>query len=96
HQDFSTHRAEPAVMTSPPPTGTATPQMTTRSASTAQNIPTHHPSTSTPTANGQPPARNHNGQVLMSRIERMEKEQRDQKNMLTKILGAVTGQMADV
>lgn len=30
-------------------------------------------------------------QVLMSRIERMEKEQRDQKNMLTQILGAVQG-----
>ena len=29
------------------------------------------------------------GQVLMSRIERMEKEQRDQKNMLAQILGAV-------
>lgn len=28
-------------------------------------------------------------QVLMSRIEQMEKEQRDQKNMLTQILGAV-------
>ena len=31
------------------------------------------------------------GQVLMSRIERMEKEQRDQKNMLARILGAVQG-----
>ena len=31
------------------------------------------------------------GQVLMSRIERMEKEQRDQKAMLTQILGAVQG-----
>lgn len=31
------------------------------------------------------------GQVLMSRIERMEKEQRDQKNMLAQILGAVRG-----
>ena len=31
------------------------------------------------------------GQVLMSRIERMEKEQRDQKNMLAQILGAVQG-----
>ena len=30
-------------------------------------------------------------QVLMSRIERMEKEQRDQKNMLAQILGAVQG-----
>lgn len=92
-QDFSIHRAEPAVMTSPP-TETATTQMTTPSASTAQNIPLNNASTST--SNGQAPTRNHNGQVLMSRIERMEKEQRDQKNMLTKILGAVTGQMADV
>ena len=31
------------------------------------------------------------GQVLMSRIERMEKEQRDQKQMLAQILGAVQG-----
>ena len=31
-----------------------------------------------------------NGQVIMSRIERMEKEQRDQKSMLELILGAVT------
>ena len=30
-------------------------------------------------------------QVLMSRIEQMEKEQRDQKNMLEQILGAVQG-----
>lgn len=31
------------------------------------------------------------GQLLMSRIERMEQEQRDQKNMLAQILGAVQG-----
>jgi hypothetical protein len=31
------------------------------------------------------------GQVLMSRIERMEKEQRDQKAILSQILGAVQG-----
>ncbi len=31
------------------------------------------------------------GQVIMSRIERMEKEQRDQKTMLEQILGAVRG-----
>lgn len=31
------------------------------------------------------------GQVLMSRIDRMEKEQRDQKNILAQILGAVQG-----
>ena len=31
------------------------------------------------------------GQVIMSRIERMEKEQRDQKNMLAQILGVVQG-----
>lgn len=30
-------------------------------------------------------------QVLMSRIERMEKEQQDQKNLLSQILGAVQG-----
>jgi len=37
------------------------------------------------------PKANPSGQVLMSRIERMEKEQRDQKNMLAQILGAVQG-----
>ena len=36
-------------------------------------------------------SRAQNGQVLMSRIEQMEKEQRDQKNMLSQILGAVQG-----
>lgn len=34
-------------------------------------------------------AKPQSGQVLMSRIERMEKEQRDQKTMLAQILGAV-------
>jgi len=34
-----------------------------------------------------------NGQVLMSRIERMEKEQLDTKNMLSQILGAVQGKV---
>ena len=43
---------------------------------------------STSTAGG---AKHQSGQVLMSRIERMEKEQRDQKAMLTQILGAVQG-----
>lgn len=99
-QDFSPARADPAVMTSPPTqqSSTSTPsttmQMTTRSASSsaaAQSLPLTDPSTSSTS-----PERNPNGQVLMSRIERMEKEQRDQKSMLTKILGAVTGQMADV
>lgn len=43
-----------------------------------------------PTAGAAPkPAQS--GQVLMSRIERMEKEQRDQKNILAQILGAVQG-----
>ena len=40
---------------------------------------------------GAPKAAPPSGQVLMSRIERMEKEQRDQKNMLAQILGAVQG-----
>ena len=40
---------------------------------------------------GPGPSKAPSGQVLMSRIERMEKEQRDQKNMLAQILGAVQG-----
>ena len=36
-------------------------------------------------------AKAQSGLVIMSRIERMEKEQRDQKNMLAQILGAVQG-----
>ena len=40
---------------------------------------------------GAPKAAPPSGQVLMSRIERMEKEQRDQKNMLASILSAVQG-----
>jgi hypothetical protein len=49
--------------------------------------------TPAPVLNGGPtaPKTNPSGQVLMSRIERMEKEQRDQKNMLAQILGAVQG-----
>ena len=35
------------------------------------------------------PFRAQNGQMLLSRIERMEKEQKQQRNMLTQILGAV-------
>ena len=42
----------------------------------------------------QPAVKNPNGQVLISRIERMEKEQREQKDMLTQILGAVKSQHA--
>lgn len=41
----------------------------------------------TPQAGAKAPS----GQVLMSRIDRMEKEQRDQKNILAQILGAVQG-----
>ena len=37
------------------------------------------------------PQKTPNGHVLMSRMERMEQEQRDQKNMLAQILGAVKG-----
>lgn len=40
------------------------------------------------------PPKAQSGQVIMSRIERMEKEQRDQKNMLVQILGAVQGMHA--
>lgn len=38
-----------------------------------------------------PPPKVQSGHVIMSRIERMEKEQRDQKSMLEQILGAVRG-----
>ena len=41
------------------------------------------------TAAQQAPFRAQNGQMLLSRIERMEKEQKQQRNMLTQILGAV-------
>lgn len=41
-------------------------------------------------APGAPP-KMQSGHVIMSRIERMEKEQRDQKSMLEQILGAVRG-----
>ena len=49
---------------------------------------------SAPVVNGgsaAPKAAPPSGQVLMSRIERMEKEQREHKNMLAQILGAVQG-----
>ena len=41
------------------------------------------------TVPAQPGQKPPSGQILMARIERMEKDQRDQKNMLTQILGAV-------
>lgn len=43
----------------------------------------------TATPAGQPQPRVQSGQVIMSRIERMEKEQKDQRIMLAQILGAV-------
>ena len=43
----------------------------------------------TATPAGQPQPRVQSGQVIMSRIERMEKEQKDQRVMLAQILGAV-------
>ena len=52
------------------------------------------PSQMDPTTSGmiaQTAAKTQSAQVLMSRIERMEKEQRDQKEMLAQILGAVKG-----
>lgn len=60
--------------------------------------PTAAATTTTTTTAGQAASsssRNHNGQILMKRMERMEKEQSDQKRMLSQILGAVTGQMTD-
>ncbi len=53
----------------------------------------------TPSPAGQaalPPSQKPNGQVLMSRIERMEKEQHEQKDMLAQILGAVQKHATDV
>ena len=49
------------------------------------------PPAAAPAVSGQSVSKAHTPkeQVLMSRIEQMEKEQRDQKNMLKKILGAV-------
>ena len=64
--------------------------------------PLHSPSTANMSSTNSHPGPNVNsaattpqkvpsGQVLMSRMERMEKEQRDQKNILAQILGAVKG-----
>lgn len=85
-QALSNPPAENAVMTLPQP-------ITTRSASAAAATQSNGSKLTTTPGHTAAPPRNQNGQVLMSRIERMEKEQRDQKSMLTKILGAVTGQM---
>ena len=68
------------------PSQTPSHPATTAHMSTTPSHPEH-------TANGAGSASSKpaSGQVLMSRIERMEKEQRDQKNMLAQILGAVQG-----
>lgn len=88
-QSFTPSRADPAIMTPPPQA------ITTRSASAIAAVaqPSGAKSTLSPAVAPSPPGpapRSQNGKVLMSRIERMEKEQRDQKNMLAQILGAVT------
>ena len=66
----------------------------TRLRSQRQNAPTASMSTAIGPSDvfaggaiGEPPTENR--QVILSRIERVEKEQRDQKNMLEQILGAV-------
>ena len=70
------HRA-PTAFTAPPPIPTTNKTTSPNAATAPQQQP-----------NG---VKGPSGQVLMTRIERMEKEQRDQKNMLAQILGAVQG-----
>lgn len=99
-QTFTASRpADHAIMTPPPPPQPVTTRSSASSASAAieqqqqqqPNGARSAPSAPAVTPSPPPPApRSHNGKVLMSRIERMEKEQRDQKNMLAQILGAVT------
>ena len=96
---FHQPRAEPAIMT---PTQ---PAVMTRSAAAAaaaaanqpnnnitNNLSNSHqnrsPSTSTTTMTRQ--NNNQTGRAVLSRIERIEKEQMENKSMLTQILGAVT------
>lgn len=91
HQSFTPPgAAEPAVLTFPQP-------ITIRSASAAAAAQPNGGSKSSPMrGKGTTLPPKPNGQVLMSRIERMEKEQREQKNMIAQILGAVTKQTTDV
>lgn len=92
---FPQPRAEPAVMTPSQPAtrSTATPNLTSN---TNNNLSPSSSSTST-MATTAPPNNNQAGRAFMSRIERIEKEQLENKSMLTQILGAVTRQKsADV
>lgn len=72
--------SQPSLSEDPGSRGSAQRPAASMDASTAQSSGT----------SGRPAAAP-SGQVLMSRIERMEKEQRDQKTMLAQILGAVQG-----
>lgn len=71
-----------------PATGTAVMSASAPSRPSDSGTPKTGPSNAAQAAT---PKAAQSGQVLMSRIERMEKEQRDQKNMLAQILGAVQG-----
>ena len=83
---YSNHQANttPSRLRSQRQTAPTAP-MSTTSGATTSGAP-DHPTTA---VTGGP--KSQSGQVIMSRIERMEKEQRDQKTMLEQILGAVKG-----
>lgn len=83
--------AEPAVMASQQP---KTRSATAAAAAVNQFNGPISPRTASAPAQA-PSSRNQNGQMFLKRIERMEKEQSDQKRMLSQILGAVTGQKTD-
>lgn len=98
----SSHRAlqqQPQHTHSNPPASTAPmlpPSNPNPNNTTTSHIHTQHPHQN-PTFNGATcgPKAPQSGQVLMSRIERMEKEQRDQKTMLQQILASVKGMTGD-
>lgn len=84
-----------AMTASPPNTRSAAAAAASSATNQMTGIGSYAPTASTPGQAAAASSRNHNGQILMKRMERMEKEQSDQKRMLSQILGAVTGQMTD-
>ena len=87
----STNQAQLHAQSSPAPQPVVGPSHIPPPVSAApQAIMSSTPTTSDNNAPGPKPGEPR-AQVLMSRIERMEKEQRNQQNMLAQILGAVQG-----
>ena len=83
-------RAEPAIMTPSQPTLTRSAAAAAAAANPINNNNTTSPSaptSTTTTTTGQP---TQTGRAFLTRIERIEKEQQENKSMLTQILGAVT------